>query len=174
MVEMAYDKFGKIDVLINNAGICQYKLFTDINEDEWDQMINVHLKGMYNLSKAIVPRMIEEKKGKIINISSIWGMVGGSCEVSYSTAKAGMIGFTKALAKELGPSNIQVNAVAPGVIDTAMNNFSENDMSYILEEIPMMRIGKTEEVAALVIFLASEGANYITGQIISPNGGMVV
>lgn len=175
MVEEAYQAFGSIDVLVNNAGISHYKLFPEITEEEWDRMINVHLKGMYNCCKLIVPEMIKKKKGKIINISSIWGMVGASCEVSYSTAKAGMIGFTKALAKELGPSNIQVNCVAPGVIETDMlSNLTEADKNLLKDEIPLMRFGQVQEIANLVFYLATQQADYITGQVISPNGGLVI
>jgi len=175
MVEVAYQAFGSIDVLVNNAGISHYQLFSEITEDEWDRMINVHLKGMYNCCKLVVPEMIRQKQGKIINISSIWGMVGASCEVSYSTAKAGMIGFTKALAKELGPSNIQVNCVAPGVIETDMlNPLTEMDKNLLREEIPLMRFGQVEEISNLVLYLAKQESDYITGQVISPNGGLVI
>lgn len=175
MFEQAYELFGSIDVLVNNAGISNYKLFQEITEEEWDRMINVHLKGMYNCSQQVVPEMIRKKSGKIINISSIWGMVGASCEVSYSTAKAGMIGFTKALAKELGPSNIQVNCVAPGVIETDMlNPLSQEDKDLLKEEIPLTRFGQVTEIAKIVLFLASQESDYITGQVISPNGGLVI
>lgn len=175
MFEQAYQAFGSIDILVNNAGISHYKLFQEITEDEWDKMINVHLKGMYNCSQQVVPEMIRKNTGKIINISSIWGMVGASCEVSYSTAKAGMIGFTKALAKELGPSNIQVNCVAPGVIDTDMlNPLSQEDRELVREEIPLMRFGQAKEIAKVVLFLAKQESDYITGQVISPNGGLVI
>ncbi len=175
MVNEACHTFGSIDILVNNAGISHYKLFPEITEEEWDRMINVHLKGMYNCCKLVVPEMIRKKKGKIINMSSIWGMVGASCEVSYSTAKAGMIGFTKALAKELGPSNIQVNCVAPGVIETDMlSNLTEADKILLKEEIPLMRFGQVQEIANLVFYLATPQADYITGQVISPNGGLVI
>lgn len=175
MVNKAIEKFGSIDVLINNAGISQQKLFTDITEDEWDNMINIHIKGMFNCSQLVLPYMISKKQGKIINISSIWGIVGASCEVHYSTAKAGIIGFTKALAKEVGPSNIQVNCVAPGVIETDMNNFlNEEEKAYLVEDTPLMRFGKPEEVAENILYLASNKANFITGQVIGVNGGFVV
>lgn len=174
IVNYVHDKFGNIDVLVNNAGISQYKLFTDINDEEWDDVINVNLNGAYNFSKNVLPKMIECKKGKVINISSIWGITGASLEVAYSTSKAALIGFTKSLAKELAPSNIQINAVAPGVIDTDMNDFSESDMKAIIDEIPMMRMGMKKEIASVVFFLAGKDADYITGQVISPNGGMVI
>ncbi|MDS1030882.1 SDR family oxidoreductase [Bacillota bacterium LX-D] len=175
MIENVYLTLGAIDVLVNNAGISQSKLFTDISEEDWDTMINVHLKGMFNCCKMVVPKMINNKEGKIINISSIWGMVGASCEVSYSTAKAGMIGFTKALAKELGPSNIQVNCVAPGAVETDMlSSLNEEDKKLLMEETPLMRLGKAEEIANLVYYLATQDADFITGQVISPNGGLVI
>ncbi len=175
MVEDSIKKFGAIDVLVNNAGISEQKLFTDITENEWDYMMDVHLKGMFNCSQYVVPHMVSRKKGKIINVSSIWGMVGASCEVHYSTAKAGMIGFTKALAKELGPSNIQVNCVAPGIIDTDMNRFlDEEAKACLIEETPLMRFGKPEEVAQNILYLASNGADFITGQVIGINGGFVI
>ncbi len=175
MVNDSIQKFGSIDVLVNNAGISQQKLFTDITEDEWDNMMNIHIKGMFNCSQCVAPHMISNKKGKIINISSIWGMVGASCEVHYSTAKAGIIGFTKALAKELGPSNIQVNCIAPGIIETDMNSFlNEEEKSWLVEDTPLMRFGKPEEVAENVLYIASEKADFITGQVISVNGGFVI
>jgi 3-oxoacyl-[acyl-carrier protein] reductase len=175
MVDTVYGVFGSIDILVNNAGISTNKLFTDTTETEWDAMMDVHLKGMFNCSQMVVPDMVKNKRGKIINISSIWGMVGASCEVSYSTAKAGMIGFTKALAKELGPSNIQVNCVAPGVIDTdMMSSFSEEEKGMLIEQTPLMRLGKPSEIASLVFYLAQPDADFITGQVISSNGGFVI
>ncbi|NLO76566.1 MAG: SDR family oxidoreductase [Clostridia bacterium] len=167
--------FGSVDVLINNAGISQFKLFTEISDEDWELMLATHLKGMFNCCQEVLPQMIQRKKGKIINIASIWGMVGASCEVHYSTAKAGMIGFTKALAKELGPSGIQVNCIAPGIIDTDMNKgLDETEKSQLLEEIPLQRFGKPEEIAALAFYLASPEADFITGQVLSPNGGFVI
>jgi len=175
MINEGIKRFGFIDVVVNNAGISQQKLFTDITEDEWDNMLNVHIKGMFNCSQCALPHMISRKEGKIINISSIWGMVGASCEVHYSTAKAGIIGFTKALAKEVGPSNIQVNCVAPGIIETDMNCFlHEKEKEWLIEETPLMRFGKCEEVAESVLYLASNKADFITGQVISINGGFVI
>ncbi|MDD4802700.1 MAG: SDR family oxidoreductase [Syntrophomonas sp.] len=175
MINAVYESFGPIDVLVNNAGISQSKIFTDITEEEWDEMINIHLKGMFNCSHMVVPAMVTRKQGKIINISSIWGMVGASCEVSYSTAKAGIIGFTKALAKELGPCNIQVNCVAPGAIETDMMDcFSDEEKNMLIEQTPLMRLGKAQEIADLVFYLAQPQADFITGQVISPNGGLVI
>lgn len=167
--------YGKISVIVNNAGIAQEKLFTDISENDWDRMFDVNVKGMFLVTKAFLPDMIHEKRGKIINLSSIWGITGASCEVHYSASKAAVIGFTKALAKEVGPSGINVNCVAPGVIDTEMNGHLDNEIKTALcEETPLCRMGTAEEVAELVYFLASDKADFITGQVISPNGGIVI
>lgn len=177
MMEYVVKEFGKIDVLVNNAGICDVKLFTEMKEEEWDNIMNVNLKGVYNVTQAALRySMMKEKDGSIINISSIDGISGSSCEVAYSTSKAGVIGFTKALAKELALSNITVNAVAPGAINTDMlrKNYSMEDLALTKSMIPMERFGRPEEVAELVMFLAGDGARYITGQVISPNGGMVI
>lgn len=176
MVDFCLAEFGSIDVLVNNAGIAESRLFTDLVEAEWDLMMNVHLKGAFNCSQSVVRKyMLDRKKGKIINVSSIWGMVGASCEVHYSTAKAGLIGFTKALAKELGPSNIQVNCVAPGVIKTEMlNEYSDEELDALKFETPLMRLGTPKDVAETILFLASEKASFITGQVISPNGGYII
>ncbi len=174
-IDAALARFGKIDVLINNAGISSQKLFTDITEAEWDEMMDVNLKSCFLTCKAVLPQMINRKSGSIINVSSMWGQTGASCEVHYSAAKAGVIGFTKALAKELGPSGIRVNCIAPGVIDTAMNaHLSGDDVAALREEIPLGAIGTPETVAKAAAFLAGEGGEYITGQVISPNGGMVI
>lgn len=169
------NRFGRIDVLVNNAGIAQIKLFTDITESDWDKMFDVNTKGVFNCCRHVVPGMVSEKKGRIINVSSMWGITGASCEVHYSASKAAVIGFTKALAQELGPSGITVNCIAPGVIATDMNSeLDDETMSQLQDEIPLMRIGAPEEVAASAVFLASEGAAYITGQVLSVNGGIVV
>jgi len=168
-------QFGKIDVLVNNAGIAEQKLFIDMTENDWDNMMNVNLKGVFNCCKFAVPDMLSRQEGKIINISSIWGITGASCEVHYSTAKAGIIGFTKALAKELGPSNIQVNCVAPGVIETDMNAcIMDADKKELINCTPLQRMGKPQEIAESILFLASDKANFITGQVLSPNGGFVI
>jgi 3-oxoacyl-[acyl-carrier protein] reductase len=175
MVGECVRRFGQIHVLVNNAGIARQRLFSDIKEAEWDEMFGVHVKGAYNCCQSVLPQMISRKQGKIINISSIWGITGASCEVHYSAAKAALIGFTKALAKELGPSNIQVNCVAPGMIETDMNRFlTDEDRRNLAEETPLMRFGKPREVADAVLFLASGKADFITGQVLSPNGGFVV
>ena len=177
MMEYAVKEFGKIDVLVNNAGICNVKLFTEITEQDWENIMQVNLKGVFNVTQAALRySMIKEKDGSIINISSIDGIAGSSCEVAYSASKAGVIGFTKALAKELALSNITVNAVAPGAINTDMlrKNYSMEDLALTKSMIPMERFGRPEEVAELVMFLAGEGARYITGQVISPNGGLLI
>ena len=175
MIEDITKKYGKIDVLVNNAGIAQQKLFTDITEADWDTMMDTNLKSMFLVTKAVLPHMIHKKCGAILNISSIWGMVGASCEVHYSAAKAGVIGFTKALAKEVAPSNIRVNCVAPGVIKTDMlNDFTENDLADLAEETPLGTLGTPRDIAQAVSFLVSEQASFITGQLLSPNGGFVI
>ena len=175
MIDTAIEKFGFIDVVVNNAGISQQKLFTDITTEEWNTMMGINLNSLYFTCKYAVPYMVRQKQGKIINISSMWGVSGASCEVHYSTAKAAVIGFTKALAKELGPSGIQVNAVAPGAIMTDMcSNFDEETLDMIKDETPLGRIGTAEDVANSIFFLASDQADFITGQVISPNGGMVI
>lgn len=164
-----------VDVLVNNAGIAQQKLFTDITDEDWSRMIGVDLSGAFYFTRAVLPSMINEKSGRIINITSMWGETGGSCEVHYSAAKAGLIGMTKALAKETGLSGICVNAVSPGVIETdMMSGFSEADKEALREEIPLSRLGSVEDVANAVAFLCSEKASYITGQVISVNGGIVI
>lgn len=162
----------EIDVLINNAGISQQRLFIDIMPEEWKKITDIDLNGVYNVTLPVVKKMIVKKRGAIVNISSIWGQCGASCEVAYSAAKSGVIGFTKALAKELGLSGIRVNCVAPGMIDTPMNGvFSEEDISQICSEIPLGRMGTAAECAELIYFLSSDDSSYITGQTIGINGG---
>ncbi len=175
MVKAGLLNYGSIDVLVNNAGIAQQKLFTDISEEEWDRMLDVHVKGIFNCCQCVVPHMVNKKAGKIINISSIWGITGASCEVHYSTAKAAVIGFTKALARELGPSNIQVNCVAPGIIATDMNaGLDESARESLLLETPLLRFGTPADIAYAIFYLASDKADFLTGQVISPNGGFVI
>ncbi len=166
---------GPVSVLVNNAGISQQQLVTDISTTQWREMLGVHVDGTFYCCRRVLPAMIRRKQGKIINISSMWGQVGASCEVHYSTAKAAVIGLTRALAKEVGPSGIQVNCVAPGVIDTDMlAAFSEEDRQALMEETPLGRLGKPRDVAKTVGFLAGSGADFMTGQVLSPNGGFVI
>lgn len=166
---------GNVTALVNNAGIASQKVFTDISGAEWERMLSVNLKGAFNCSKAALADMIKSKKGSIVNISSMWGQTGGSCEVHYSAAKAGIIGLTKALAKEIAPSGITVNCVAPGIITTdMMSGFSENDINDMCADIPLGRLGTPGEVASAVRFLLSEDAAYITGQVLAVNGGIVI
>ncbi|MBR2472293.1 MAG: SDR family oxidoreductase [Clostridia bacterium] len=174
-IKNAKKTFGTIDVLINNAGIAQQKVFSDITEEDWDNMFDINVKGMFNTCKCVLDDMIDKKQGKIINISSIWGIAGASCEVHYSAAKSAVIGFTKALAKELAPSGICVNCVAPGVIKTDMlSSFDDNVLTELAEETPLGRLGTPEDIAETLLFLASDKADFITGQVISPNGGFVI
>lgn len=175
MIDYCIKEFGGLDVLINNAGISQDKLFTDITDEDWDNMMNINLKGSFYCSQTALKYMISEKKGNIINISSIWGISGASCEVHYSVSKAGIIGMTKALAKEVAPSNIRVNSIAPGVINTDMlSEYNEDEIDVLVEETPLMRLGTPEDIANCAIFLASDKSSFITGQVISPNGGFVI
>lgn len=165
---------GGIDILVNNAGIAQQKLFTDLTDEDWREMTDTDLGGVFACCRAALPGMIRRKWGRIINISSMWGQSGGSCEVHYSAAKAGVIGLTKALAKETALSGVTVNCVSPGAVDTAMMApFSEEDRKALCEEIPMGRLGTPQEVAAAVAFLASPDASYITAQVLGVNGGIV-
>lgn len=166
---------GNVDLLINNAGIAQQKLFTDLTEEDWDRMFAVDVRGVFLCCRRALPYMIHEKRGCIVNVSSMWGQVGASCEAHYSAAKAAVIGLTQALAKELGPSGIRVNCVAPGVIGTEMNaGFAAETMERLREETPLCRIGSPEDIAAACAFLASPDAGFITGQVLGVNGGMVV
>ena len=166
-------KYGRIDILINNAGIAQFKEFTQITDDEWNKMIDTNLNSVFIMTQEVLKNMIHNKNGCIINISSIWGLVGSSCEVHYSTAKAGINGMTKALAKELGPSNIRVNAIAPGMIHTEMNNdIEKKDIEIIEKDTPLGRIGNPEDIAKCIKWLVED--TYTTGQIISINGGWVI
>jgi 3-oxoacyl-[acyl-carrier protein] reductase len=160
------------DIVVNNAGISHYGLLSDVTEDVWDQVMSTNLKGTFLCTQTFMQSMIGNKYGRIINVSSIWGISGASCEVVYSTAKGGMNAFTKALAKELAPSGITVNAVAPGAVDTQMmGNFNSEEKTALKNEIPAGRFALPDEIASLVYFLALPESGYITGQIISPNGG---
>lgn len=174
-VDTAVKSLGKIDCLINNAGISAFSLFTDISLEDWNEMLSTNLTGVFLYSKAVIPGMVSRKYGRIINVTSMWGLVGSSCEVHYSTAKAGLIGMTKALAKELGPSGITVNAIAPGVINTDMNKaVSSEDMAALIDETPLMRIGEPSDVASAALFLASDEASFITGDVLNVSGGYVI
>lgn len=174
-IKKAAELMGGVDILINNAGIAQFSLFTDVTDDDWSRMIAVNLSAPFYLSRESAKFMINQKHGRIINISSMWGITGASCEVHYSAAKAGLIGMTKALSKELGPSNITVNCIAPGVIETEMNShLGKDDIAALKEATPLCRIGTPADVAALAVYLASDEASFITGQIISADGGFAV
>ncbi|KZL90790.1 elongation factor P 5-aminopentanone reductase [Clostridium magnum] len=174
LIDKAIEKFGKIDILVNNAGISKIGLFIDMNEKEWDNIIDINLKGVINGSHNALKYMVSQKSGTIINISSMWGNVGASCEAVYSATKGAVNLFTKALAKEMAPANIRINAVAPGVIDTEMNNcLSVDEKKELEEEIPIGRFGEGEDIGKTVVFLASEASKYITGQVITVDGGMI-
>lgn len=176
MIEQIERSWGGVDVLVNNAGVAQQKLFTDITDEEWRNMFAVHVDGAFYCARAVLPGMIHRKHGSIINVSSMWGQTGGSCEVHYSAAKGALQAMTKALAKEVGPSGIRVNCVAPGVILTEMNTrmFDQDTLEALKEETPLETLGTTEDVANMIYFLASAEAGFITGQIIGVNGGMVI
>ncbi len=174
MVYKVVSYYGRIDALINNAGIARQELFTDVKSEDMKRMTDINLGGVFNCTQAVLKEMINKKQGRIINMSSVWGICGASCEVVYSATKAAVIGFTKALAKEVSLSGITVNAVAPGVIDTDMCNFDEETIRELREEIPLGRIGDTRDVSSVVRFLLSEGASYITGQVINVSGGFVI
>lgn len=175
MAEKAVSLFGGIDLLVNNSGVSKTALFQDFTPDDYDEIFGTNVLGTFNASKAVVPYMLKAHSGSIVNISSVWGICGASCEVLYSASKSAVIGFTKALAKELAPSGIRVNAVAPGVIKTKMlDNFSEDELEILKKETPLEAIGVPADVAKSVAFLASEDAGFITGQVLSPNGGLVI
>lgn len=173
MVDHVIKTYGKIDILINNAGISETKIFTDITDEDWNRIINNNLYSAFCTTQEVLPNMIRNKKGCIINISSIWGIVGASCETTYAISKAGMDAMTKSLAKELGPSNIRVNSIAPGIIDTDMNqNLSKKEINEIKQEIPLERIGNASNIAKSISWLIED--EYTTGQIISINGGWII
>ena len=175
MIDYVNHTFGNIDILVNYAGIGCTGLFQDLSFEEWQDVFNVNVNGTFHCTQLVLPQMIQRHSGKIINISSIWGLTGSSCEVAYSASKSAIIGFTKALAKEVGPSGITVNAVAPGIIMTDMvSQYTMKEFDEIRSQIPLGEIGSTQDIANSVYFLASEEANYITGQVLSPNGGWVI
>ena len=173
LVKYSTDKYQNVDILINNAGIGEYKLFTEETDEDWDRIINTNLYSAFAMCREVVPNMIQRKTGCIINISSIWGLVGSSLEVIYSISKAGMDGLTKSLAKELGPSNIRVNSIAPGIIDTSINNhLSNKELEEIKQGIPLEKIGNSQDIAKCIEWLIND--NYTTGQVISINGGWII
>lgn len=160
------------DIIVNNAGVSHYGMLSDLAEDQWDWIMNINLKGLFLCTQAFMPHMIVQKYGRIINVSSVWGLTGASCEVAYSAAKGGVNSFTKALAKELAPSGITVNAVAPGVVDTSMlMHLDEEERAALMQEIPVGRFAQPDEIASMIYFLALPESGYITGQVMSPNGG---
>lgn len=174
-VRRAEQELGGLQVLVCNAGIAQQKLFTDTTDEDWRRIMGVDLDGAFYACRAVLPGMIHQKYGRILLVSSMWGQTGGSCEVAYSAAKAGLIGLGKALAKEEGPSGITVNIVAPGVIDTdMMAGFTAEDRAALAEDTPVGRLGTPEEIARTLVFLADEASGYITGQVIGQNGGLVI
>ena len=173
LIKFSLNKFGNIDVLINNAGIAKLQMFNDITDEDWNEMLNTNLNSVFYTTQEVLPNMIHNKNGCIINVSSIWGVVGASCEVAYSVSKAGINGMTKSLAKELGLSNIRVNAIAPGVIDTEMNSNLDNAIKeQIKNDTPLNKIGKPIDIYRCVKWLIED--EFTTGQIISPNGGYVI
>lgn len=176
LVREAEGALGPLDAVICNAGVAlPQQLLTDTTADQWRRLMSVDLDGMFHTLRAAIPGMVRQKRGSIVTVSSMWGITGGSCETPYSAAKAGVIGLTRALAKELGPSGIRVNCVAPGVIDTAMNgHLTPKDLAALGEETPLCRIGQPVEVAQAIYFLASERASFITGQVLRVDGGMVI
>lgn len=167
--------YRRIDALVNCAGIAHIGLFTDMTEDEWDRLFAVNVRSAFSVTKAVLPGMISRQTGAVVNVSSMWGEVGASCEVAYSATKAALIGLTKALAKEVGPSGVRVNCVTPGVIDTDMNaQLTDDDRAELADETPLGRIGAAEEVAKAILFLCGEGASFITGQVLGVSGGLVI
>ena len=167
--------YHRIDALVNCAGIAHIGLFTDMTEAEWDHLFAVNVRSAFSVTKAVLPGMISQQKGAIVNVSSMWGEVGASCEVAYSATKAALIGLTKALAKEVGPSGVRVNCVTPGVIDTDMNaQLTEEERASLADETPLGCIGSAEEVAKTILFLCGEGASFITGQVLGISGGLVI
>ena len=175
MVDNVLDKFCQLDILICNAGIAQQKLFGDLTDDDWRRMFAVNVDGVFHAVRAALPHFIHRKAGRIVTVSSMWGQVGGSCEVAYSAAKAAVIGLTRALAKELGPSGITVNCVSPGVISTEMNAHLDREaLAALAEETPLGAIGTPEDVAEAIWYLSSDAARFVTGQVLAPNGGLVI
>ena len=175
MVDNVLEKFCQLDILVCCSGLSHVGLVTDIDPQQWKTLFGVNVDGMHYCCQAVLPHMVHRKEGCILTVSSMWGQVGASCEVAYSATKGAVIAYTKALAQEVGPSNIRVNCIAPGVIATEMNaHLSPEDLEALADETPLGRIGTPEECAACVLFLASEGASFVTGQVLAPNGGLVI
>lgn len=175
MVDNVLEQYCQLDTLVCNAGVAQQGLLTDFSDADWRNLFAVNTDGVFYCCRAALPHMVHRKAGQIVTVSSMWGMSGGACEVPYSAAKAAVIGLTQALAKEVGPSGIRVNCVAPGVIDTDMNGaLTPEEMEALREETPLEAIGRPEDVAESVFFLASEAARFITGQVLAPNGGILI
>ena len=175
LVDNVLESFCQLDILICCSGLSHVGLISDIDQENWRRLFGVNVDGMHFCCQAVLPHMIHRKEGCIITVSSMWGQVGASCEVAYSATKGAIIAYTKALAQEVGPSNIRVNCIAPGVIDTEMNaHLSPEDMAALADETPLGRIGTPQECAACALFLASDGASFVTGQVLAPNGGLVV
>ena len=175
MVDNVLENFCQLDILVCSAGISHLGLISQIDEDQWRRLFAVNVDGVHHCCRAVLPHMLERKSGSIVTVSSMWGQVGASCEAAYSATKGAVIAYTKALAKELGPSNIRVNCVAPGVIDTEMNaRLSAEDLAALAGETPLGRVGTPEEAAAAITFLASDEASFLTGQVVAPNGGLVI
>ena len=175
MVDNVLENFCQLDILVCNAGVSEVGLISEIDEARWRRIFGVNVDGMHHCCQAVLPHMIHRKAGSIVTLSSMWGQTGGSCEVAYSATKGAVIAYTKALAKEVGPSNIRVNCVAPGVIATEMNaRLGAEDLAALAEETPLGRIGTPEEVAKTIAFLAGDEASFLTGQVLSPNGGLVI
>lgn len=175
MVDNVLEKFCQLDILVCCSGLSHVGLVTDIDPQQWKTLFGVNVDGMHYCCQAVLPHMVHRKEGCILTVSSMWGQVGASCEVAYSATKGAVIAYTKALAQEVGPSNIRVNCIAPGVIATEMNaHLSPEDMAALADETPLGRIGTPEECAACALFLASDGASFVTGQVLAPNGGLVI
>lgn len=175
MVDNVLENFCQLDILVCCSGLSHVGLVTDIDPQQWKTLFGVNVDGMHYCCQAVLPHMVHRKEGCILTVSSMWGQVGASCEVAYSATKGAVIAYTKALAQEVGPSNIRVNCIAPGVIATEMNaHLSPEDLEALADETPLGRIGTPEECAACALFLASEGASFVTGQVLAPNGGLVI
>lgn len=175
LVDNVLEKFCQLDILVCATGISHVGLISQIDEDQWRRLFAVNVDGVHHCCRAVLPHMLSRKSGSIVTVASMWGQVGASCEAAYSATKGAVIAYTKALAKELGPSNIRVNCVSPGVIDTEMNaHLTQADLAALADETPLGRIGTAQEAAAAIAFLASDEASFLTGQVVSPNGGLVV